>query len=92
MGMAAEPTLRMGDPIASALACDNWAGAPPSVAAAQGNAHCGARSAEQRAATSRPCMPARSGRRPTARGHSMPPSRPGGRWFPSPGRRAWPRR
>ena len=50
MGWAAEPVLCMGDPISGALACGNWAGAPPSVAATRGDAHGGARSAEQRAA------------------------------------------
>eukprot|EP00966_Prymnesium_polylepis_P047310 1095251-Prymnesium_polylepis.1 len=60
MGMAAEPAPGMGDTIAGALACGDWAGAPPSVAAAQGTVTSGTRSAEQRAANpSRPCMPRR---------------------------------
>eukprot|EP00966_Prymnesium_polylepis_P160534 3711369-Prymnesium_polylepis.1 len=67
----------MGDPIAGALACGNWAGTPPSVAAAQGATHSGGGPARRSSALlSRPCMPARSGRRPTAPGHWMPPSRP----------------
>ena len=46
---AAEPALSMGDAIAGALACGNWSSSP-SLAAVQGKAPAGARSAEQRAA------------------------------------------